>query len=270
MRHASCRPCSLALLLSVPPAGCGARLAGTIQGVVTLQGRPLDRRRRSPSSSWSPAPWSGRPPSANGGFEAMAAAGRVRRGHREPGRPRRGPGPRCVAVVPRARRQRRRSSWWPLPAAMLQDAAAAPPQPPATAPGSARRRATAAGPALCPDDRHRRRDPVRAGDLLRRGRVPAARRAHRARCRGRARAAPTSMRLGATSFYYVEMTQEEGRFFGKLPRPEDRGQPRSRTTCSPRPPSSRRARRRRSRRSSWRRRKTAATARSPPSARRAR
>ena len=120
-----------------------------------------------------------------------------------------------------------------LPAAVLQDA-------PAPALRRARQTPAAAAPGCphptfrprCPRSRPPARCPPRARAInfdavtcFVAGRVPVARRRHRARCANIARGRVYFRAAQGSSFYYIEMTQETGRFFGKLPRPRVEASP---------------------------------------------
>jgi hypothetical protein len=210
----------LAGLLSAPPVSLGsAPVLGTIQGVVTLDGRPLsgvavafiDLQSGNVVRATT---------GTNGAFETSAAAGQYAvttegRAGLVVGR-----APVRVAVVP-GRVASAEIELFAQSTAMLQepqkpaptttspDLPARPQQPPTTAAPT-----TGAGASI-------NFDPVTcfvAGEfpLLDAGIEPLS---------SVARARTYFKAAQGTNFYYVEMTQEGGRFFGKLPRPKIEASP---------------------------------------------
>ncbi len=206
----------LVVLLASPPLDVwSAPAQGTIQGVVTLQGRPLEgvgiafielesgNVVRTTSGT-------------NGGFEAKAAAGQYAVTTESQAGLAIGRAPVRVAVVP-GKLANAEIELVAVASAMLQEAPAAPPQPPAQPPaaqaptteGPLFAQTTGSGAAI-------QFEPVTcfvAGEfpLLDASIEPLP---------SVARARTYFHAAQGESFYYVEMTQEAGRFFGKLPRPK--------------------------------------------------
>jgi hypothetical protein len=208
-------------LLSLPPAEVAAAAAlGTIQGVVTLEGRPLsgvgvafiDLESGSVVRATSGADGSFHAP-ANPGQYAVTTESRVGLAI--------GKAPVRVAVVA-GRQANAEIELLAVASAMVQDAPALPPgqtleipqAPPANPHATLYAQTTGSGAAIS-------FEPVTcfvAGEfpLLDAGIEPLASVA-RARVYFRA--------VQGATFYYVEMSQEAGRFFGKLPRPKVEASP---------------------------------------------
>jgi hypothetical protein len=211
----------LVALLSTPfaeVASAAAAALGTIQGVVSMEGRPLSGVGVAfielESGSVVRAT-SGQ----DGSFHAEAAPGQYAVTTESRAGLAIGKAPVRVAVVA-GRLANAEIELLSVPSAVLQDAAATPPQvPPAAAEpanpqGTVYAQTTGAGAAI-------QFEPVTcfvAGEfpLLDAGIEPLA---SVARSRVYFKAAQ-----GAT-FYYVEMTQDGGRFYGKLPRPKVEASP---------------------------------------------
>jgi hypothetical protein len=211
----------LAGLLSAPPVSLGsAPVLGTIQGVVTLDGRPLsgvavafiDLQSGNVVRATT---------GSNGAFETSAAAGQYAVTTESRAGLVVGRAPVRVAVVP-GRVASAEIELFAQSTAMLQEPqkpapatttpdipAARPQQPPTTTAPT-----TGAGAAI-------NFDPVTcfvAGEfpLLDAGIEPLS---------SVARARTYFKAAQGANFYYVEMTQEAGRFFGKLPRPKIEASP---------------------------------------------
>jgi hypothetical protein len=209
-------------LLTGPPVGVGAApLAGTIQGVVTLDGRPLSGVAVAfieLQSGNVVRATTGR----DGAFEASAAAGQYAVTTENQAGLVVGRAPVRVAVVA-GRVASAEIELLAQPTAMLQEAASratptstTPKVPPASTqpPPTTTTPSSGAGSAI-------NFEPVTcfvAGEfpLLDAGIEPVS---------SVARARTYFKAAQGTNFYYVEMTQEGGRFFGKLPRPKVEASP---------------------------------------------
>jgi hypothetical protein len=212
------------LLVSPPPQVLGGPSQGTIQGVVTMQGRPLQGVAvafielesgnvvRATSGS-------------NGGFETKAAPGQYAVTTESQAGLAVGKAPVRVSVVP-GKLANAEIELVAVAAAMLQQPAGAPQQPPvppppvdaqAPPPGQAPTtfaQTTGSGATI-------QFEPVTcfvAGEfpLLDASIEPLP---------SVARARTYFKAAQGESFYYVEMTQDAGRFFGKLPRPKVEASP---------------------------------------------